>query len=259
MKIGVFDSGLGGLTVVKEIRKMVSHVDIVYVGDNKNVPYGLKTKEELRGFVKNILDFLEDEGVDLIVVACNTVTAMLLEEMKEEYDTPMIGVIEAGSSLALRYAKKGIGVIATYNTIASKGYEIEIGKRSDIDTYGLACHELVNEIEKELGTKYDLKRIVEKELQNLPLSHIDTLILGCTHYPLVEREIQTVVGNDILLVNPATEVAKEILYHAANGSKGEGKTVLYTSGCAKDFEEKVKHILGIRTNVHTFFHKTKSF
>ena len=259
MKIGVFDSGLGGLTVVKEIRKMVSHVDIIYVGDNKNVPYGLKTKEELRVFVKNILDFLEEERVDLIVVACNTVTAMLLEEMKEEYHTPMIGVIEAGSSLALRYAKKGVGVIATYNTIRSKGYEKEIGKRSDIATYGIACHELVNEIERELGTTYDLKGIVAKELQTLPLSSIDTLILGCTHYPLVEKEIQEVVGNEILLVNPATEVAKEILYHAANGSKGEGNTILYTSGNTDDFEKNVKHILGIQASVHTFFHKEKSF
>lgn len=259
MKIGVFDSGVGGLTVLKEIKRLVPQVDTIYVGDNANVPYGTKTKEVLSEFVHRIIAFLEEQQVDLIVIACNTATALLLNEMKQLFTTPIIGVIEAGTTMALATAKKGIGIIATANTIQSKGYEkaIEIRNQS-IQTYGVACYHLVDVIESGIAKgQFHVERI-EKELKQVPLEKIDSLILGCTHYPLIADEIQTIVGKQITLINPALQVAKEVLFQSGSYGQGTGQNTYYTSGNLDEFQKKVKMILGVDAEINAFLHKTKA-
>ncbi|PGK51478.1 glutamate racemase [Priestia megaterium] len=260
MRIGVFDSGVGGLTVVREIQKYVSHADILYIADSGNLPYGTKSKEELTVYVDNILDSFEAQEVNLIIFACNTATSLLLEDMRKSRETPMIGVIEAGAYLATRRAKKGIGVIATPNTIFSKAYEDAIHRKNEsIDVYGIPCFELVNIIEKECTQESYSLYPIKQELSAVPLSRIDTLVLGCTHYPLVEKEIQQITGEEVQLINPALEVAKEVLYLSAHYEKGEGGLYIYTSGSIVQFQAKAEAILSQNCKVYKYIHKEKSF
>ena len=258
MRIGVFDSGVGGLTVLKEIKKIVPSTEMIYVGDSANIPYGNKTKEELYGYVSNIISFLEEKEVDFIVFACNTATSMLLQDMKKTCKTPLLGVIDSGVNMALQYAKKGIGIIATPNTIETRGYECQLELKTNLSTYGIACHELVNGIEKSLIKNEKIDSLIKRELKSVPLDKIDTLILGCTHFPIVEKEIQTIVGEKITLVNPAIEVAREVLMRQKNLSVGNGKLSLLTSGSTKEFQDKASYILGDLYPVHYFKHKKEA-
>ncbi len=208
--IGVFDSGLGGLTVAREIMRNLPHEKIVYFGDTARVPYGSKSQKTIERYSRQIVRFLKTQEIKAIVVACNTATALAMEAIRHEAgEMPVIGVIEPGARVACGASRNGrIGVIATRATIGSHVYDEAIRSiRPDAFVIGKACPLFVPLVEE--GWVHDriTDEIIVRYLDEVLEYHIDTLILGCTHYPLLRSEIRRLVGDHIQLVNPAYETA----------------------------------------------------
>lgn len=210
--IGVFDSGIGGLTVVREIMRQIPNERIVYFGDTARVPYGNKSKETVTRFSRQIVRFLQAHEVKTIVVACNTASAYALDELEKEIDIPMIGVVRPGAKAAAEATRNGkIGVIATEATIGSKIYAQYIEEMNhDVTIWGKACPLFVPLVEEGLLQDPVTDEIARRYLAELIDLDIDTLILGCTHYPLIRSTIARIMGERITLVNPAYETAKEL-------------------------------------------------
>jgi glutamate racemase len=210
--IGVFDSGFGGLTVVREIMRQIPNEKIVYFGDTARVPYGSKSKETVTRFSRQITNFLQTQNVKTIVVACNTASAYALDELEKEIDIPMIGVVKPGAKVAADVTKNGkVGVIATSATIGSEIYTTYIKKiKPEVSVTGKACPLFVPLVEEGLLEDPVTDEIASRYLLELIDIDIDTLILGCTHYPLIRNTIQRVVGDKVTLVNPAYETAREL-------------------------------------------------
>ena len=209
--IGVFDSGIGGLTVVHELMRQLPDESIIYYGDTARVPYGNKSPETVRRYSSEIARFLEGEGVKALVVACNTATAHALETLREESPVPVIGVVEPGARAAVRATKrKAIGVIGTRGTIASGAYERAIrALDGSVRIAGKACPLFVPLVE-EGWLDSDATRIVAREyLTPLTRARVDTLVLGCTHYPLLKPLLADVMGPDVRLIDSAEETAAE--------------------------------------------------
>ena len=210
--IGVFDSGLGGLTVLKEIIKVLPNENIVYFGDTARVPYGPRSKETIMEYTFQAINFLISKNVKAIVIACNTATARCLKEANEKYNIPIIGVIEAGARTASYSTKnKIVGVIGTEGTVNSKAYDKEIKKiDNEIKIVSKACPLFVPIIE-EGWADTEVAHLTAKEyLKELLEQDIDSLVLGCTHYPILKKTIGDIVGENIKLVNPAKETAKDL-------------------------------------------------
>ncbi|MGN0385362.1 MAG: glutamate racemase [Lachnospiraceae bacterium] len=210
--IGVFDSGIGGLTVVREIMRQIPNEKIVYFGDTARVPYGSKSKETVTRFSRQIVRFLESHNVKTIVVACNTASAYALDELEKEIDIPIIGVVKPGAKAAFQTTKNGkIGVIATEATINSKIYSQYIKELSpDMTVIGKACPLFVPLVEEGLLQDPVTDEIARRYLSELIDLDIDTLILGCTHYPLIRSTVAKIMGEKVTLVNPAYETAREL-------------------------------------------------
>lgn len=210
--IGVFDSGLGGLTVAREIMRNLPMEKIVYFGDTARVPYGSKSEQTVQRYSAQIVRFLKTQDVKAVVVACNTATAYAMEIVKREAGVPVIGVIEPGAVSACNITKNGrIGVIATRATIGSHAYDMAIRKiRPGTNVIGKACPLLVPLVEE--GWLHDnvTDEIILRYLDEVLENDIDTLILGCTHYPLLRSTIRKLVGDGISLINPAYETAREL-------------------------------------------------
>ncbi len=210
--IGVFDSGVGGLTVAKEIMHQLPDEKIVYFGDTARVPYGSKSRETVTRYSRQIVRFLETHQVKMIVVACNTASAYALDEIEKEIDIPMIGVVRPAVEVASKTTRNGrIGVIATQATIDSQVYSTYIKQISpDMDVIGKACPLFCPLVEEGLLEDPVTDEIARRYLLELVDIGIDTLILGCTHYPLIRKTIARVVGDGVALVNPAYETAREL-------------------------------------------------
>lgn len=209
--IGIFDSGIGGLTVFRSVRKEVPNEDIVYFGDTARVPYGTKSKETVTKFSINNVQFLEGFNVKLVIVACNTASSLSLDALQAKFNIPIIGVIEPGAREAIRRSKNGrIGVVGTKSTIGSNAYETWL-RRLDpaVKVFSGACPLFVPLVEEGWLDGDVVNRVVRTYLDGLKSFKIDTLILGCTHYPLLSRVIQKVMGPKVFLVNSAEETAKE--------------------------------------------------
>ncbi|MGL4987646.1 MAG: glutamate racemase, partial [Cetobacterium sp.] len=209
MKIGIFDSGVGGLSVLKKIKEKVNFADVIYYGDSLNSPYGNKTVEEIQNFSLSIAEFLVDNRVDIIVIACNTATAAALSKLKEKITAiPILGVIEPGAFIAEKMSlNKKIGILSTPLTANSKIYETAIKKiNSDSEVFQKGCELLCPLIEN--GWRNSNSKILKKYLEDLP-TDIDTLVLGCTHYPFIENEIKGF--RDIKIIDPAEETAVQVL------------------------------------------------
>jgi glutamate racemase len=209
--IGVFDSGIGGLTVAQEVIRQLPHESVIYFGDTARVPYGPKSPETVRRYSREIAGFLRDEGVKGIVIACNTATAHALTALREELDMPVIGVVEPGARAAVAATTGGhIGVIGTVGTIKSGAYERAIRAiNPDVMITARACPLLVPLVE-EGWTDHDATRLVIKEyLEPLIAADIDTLVLGCTHYPLLKPVLREVLGSRVRLIDSAEETAAE--------------------------------------------------
>jgi glutamate racemase len=209
--IGIFDSGVGGLTVLRAIEKVLPHEHIIYFGDTARVPYGNKSRATIIKFSTENILFLLRKEVKIVVVACNTASALSLDYLKGIFSVPILGVIEAGARKALEVSHNGrIGIIGTRSTIASRSYEKEILKRNkNVYVYSKACPLFVPFVEEGILQGKITEELVAMYLSELKKHNIDTLILGCTHYPLLKNELIRYLKN-IFIVDSAHEVALQI-------------------------------------------------
>lgn len=210
--VGVFDSGVGGLTVAREIMRQMPEERMVYFGDTARVPYGSKSKDTVIRYSRQIIRFLETKRVKAIVIACNTASAYALETVKKDLNIPIIGVIDAGARTAVSATRNGkIGVIGTEGTIGSGIYSEVMKKlRPDIQVTGKSCPLLVPLVEEGLLHDSVTDEIASRYLSVLKGKYIDTLVLGCTHYPLLRSTLRRLMGEGVTLVNPAYETAVEL-------------------------------------------------
>ena len=210
--IGVFDSGVGGLTVAREIMRQIPNERIVYFGDTARVPYGSKSKDNIIKFSRQIIRFLQTENVKAIVIACNTASALALDEMQQEFELPILGVVKPGAKVAVETtANKRIGLIGTEANIRSGVYTRYIKSLDDeAKVFEKACPLFVPLVEE--GWLHDdiTLQVASRYLEELKEKDIDTLIMGCTHYPLIRSTIRKVMGDKVNLVNPAYETAIEL-------------------------------------------------
>ena len=250
--VGVFDSGVGGLTVAREIMRNLPSEKIVYFGDTARVPYGSKSKETAIRYSRQIIRFLQEQQVKAIVVACNTASAFALDTVRDEFDIPIIGVIESGAKVAAaRTRNKRVGIIGTVGTVGS-GIHAQYLKKLDpgITVFGKACPLFVPLVEE--GWLHDpvTVEVASRYLKELQDKDVDTLILGCTHYPLIRSTIRQVMGEEVCLVNPAYETALELgklLEEQGLSSTGteqkEFPYRFYVSDLADEFKEFANSIL----------------
>lgn len=210
--IGVIDSGVGGLTVTHELIRQLPKERLIYLGDTLRCPYGPRTEEEVRRFTWEMVAFLLKKNIKMLVIACNTATAFTLTELQENLTIPVIGVIQPGARAAIKCTTDGkIGVIGTEGTIHSQAYpEALKAIRTDIQVHAQACPLFVPMVEQGVVTGDPARRVVEKALQSMKkMKSIDTLILGCTHYPLISDTIQEVMGEQVTIISSSEETARE--------------------------------------------------
>ncbi|MCG2713154.1 MAG: glutamate racemase [Candidatus Omnitrophica bacterium] len=251
--IGIFDSGMGGLTAVKEVIRALPYERIVYFGDTARVPYGPKSRETVIRFsIENIL-FLLKYKVKLIIIACNTASSVALSIARKNFKVPIIGVISPGVDEAVRVTKnKRIGVIGTRTTINSQTYEKMIKQQSPkIKVYSAECPLFVPLVEVGWLNTQITKQVAGLYLLPLKSKKIDTIVLGCTHYPLLKPVIKEILGQGVTLVDSARQVAmqaKEILIRqrllAPKKNRGEGNLRFYVSDEPDNFAELGKRFLG---------------
>lgn len=210
--VGVFDSGIGGLTVAREIIRQMPDERIVYFGDTARLPYGSKSQETVIRYSRQIIRFLETKEVKAIVIACNTASAYALDAVEKESDIPLIGVINAGAKTAVDATRNGkIGVIGTEGTISSGIYtEVMQRMKPEIQVTGKSCPLFVPLVEEGLLHDSVTDEIASRYLSVLKERYIDTLVLGCTHYPLLRSTLGRLMGSEVTLVNPAYETAVEL-------------------------------------------------
>ena len=249
--IGIFDSGIGGLTVLKEIVAKLPDENIIYLGDTARVPYGIRSAETVTRYSFENTQFLLAQEIKMLVVACNTASAISLEAVKKEFPLPIIGVLDPGARAAVRTTRsRKVGVIGTEATIRSGAYEKAIKKLApDVHVHSLACPLFVP-LAEEGWTDNDVAELVaRKYLAPFQDTGIDTLVLGCTHYPLLKTVIGKVIGPGIALIDSATETAKEVadvlekLKWRGNGI-GEGIRKYYVTDTPARFEQIGKRFLG---------------
>lgn len=246
--IGLYDSGLGGLSVVREVFKLLPNESVAYMGDTARVPYGGRTPAELLEFNREILSILLEKGVKAIVVACNTSSAIALPVLEGECPVPILGLIEAGANAAVQAGKR-IGVIATLATVRSEAHKKAIealGQPCEI--FPVACPKLVPMIEAGMWEGPEAEAIVFESLLPLLDAKLDTLILGCTHYPFVAPLIHAILGTGVQLIDPAEETVRalgEIL--AAQdllADLGDPQHRLYVSGDPASFAASAARLIG---------------
>jgi glutamate racemase len=213
--IGVFDSGVGGLTVARAIIDQLPHESLLYVGDTAHSPYGPKPIAEVREYALAVLDDLVDQGVKLLVIACNTASSAMLRDARERYTEargiPVVEVIHPAVRAAVRQTRtKRIGVIGTVGTINSHAYDDAFIAASDLEIFTQACPRFVEFVESGVTSGAELFAVAEEYLAPLKAANIDTLVLGCTHYPLLAGAIQYVMGEDVTLVSSAEETAYDV-------------------------------------------------
>ncbi|HOK89908.1 MAG TPA: glutamate racemase [Candidatus Hydrogenedentes bacterium] len=209
--VGIFDSGVGGLTVMRQIRRLLPEEDLVYLGDTARVPYGTKSPETVIRYARHCAEMLTRRGIKLLVVACNTASAYALDALRSSLRVPVIGVVEPGARAALRATRSGrIGVIGTPGTVRSGAYERVIHEvKPRFRVFLQACPLFVSLAEEGWIRGKVPALIAEQYLERLKQRHVDTLVLGCTHYPLLRPVIAAIMGPEVTLVDSAQETARE--------------------------------------------------
>lgn len=239
MRIGVFDSGIGGLTVLREFIKYHPNQEYIYVGDNKNLPYGEKSKEELLNLSSRIIEFLIKEKADIILIACGTVSSNVYEELKEKYKVPIFNIIDATITKIKKDNIKSLAVLATGATINSHIFK---KKLKDINVIEISCNSFVPLLEGKLDIKF--KNIyIEQYLKQVRKDNINNIVLGCTHYPLLEQDIKNYLG-DVNIYNMGTILANSIYL-----KEGPGSLNVYFTDNNEELNNKVNHIL--ENNIET--------
>jgi glutamate racemase len=210
--IGVFDSGVGGLTVVRAILDLLPHERILYVGDNGRFPYGPRPNEEIRAFALDIAGYLVDRDVKMLVVACNSVEVAAIRDVTDAAGVPVVGVVEPGARAAVRATRNGrIGVIATEATVRSGAYDAAVATmHTSAAVFSRACPAFVDFVERGDTSSAELLGLAREYLGPLKEEGVDTLVLGCTHYPMLSGLLQYEMGADVVLVSSAEETAKDV-------------------------------------------------
>lgn len=247
--VGFLDSGLGGLSVVKEVKKLLPRENIEYFADNQRQPYGEKSQPELIKYTSQIINFLLRKKIKACVLACNTATAASLKQVKEKYSIPIIGVIKPAVQDAIKKtSNKRIGVIATEFTTKNEAYPQEIKRIApEIKVFSNFCPKFVSIVEAGKFTVPETYKVAREYLKPLKKAQIDTLILGCTHYSFLKKVIFEIMGPEVILIDPATStslILKKILNQKGilkEEGKGEGN--YYTTGFPKKVEKTAKIIL----------------
>jgi len=242
--IGIFDSGIGGLTVAKKIFELLPDENVIYFGDTARYPYGPRSKQIVKGFSFQNVNFLLRQRVKFIVTACNTASAFALEELRKNYDIPLVGVIEPGAIAAVKTTRNGkIGVIGTVGTIHSRAYHKAIRRLdSQLKVYSVACPLFVSLAEEGYTNKKATHLIASEYLNPLVKKQVDTLVLGCTHYPLLKKVISRIMGEKVKLIDSAEETAKEVkrllkYYRLLRNSVGKSSRKFYVSDVPDRFVE----------------------
>lgn len=251
--IGFFDSGIGGLTVVKSVIDLLPNENIVYFGDTARVPYGSKSNETVIDYSLQAANFLLRKNIKLLVVACNTASSVALKELKRFLTVPVIGMIEPGSKMALQETRNGIiGVIGTRSTINNKAYSTQIKKLNPkVKVIEKACPLFVPLAEEGWINHKATELIAKEYLTELKEKKIDTLLLACTHYPILSDVIQKVVGKNVKLIHsgiPAAKIIEEYLNGRGlrNNSNQLGKREFYVSDIPNKFHEIAERFLGTK-------------
>lgn len=260
--IGVFDSGLGGLTVLRELMRALPHERFIFLGDSARCPYGPRHPEEVRSFVLEIGAHLAQRGCKMIVIACNTATAAGLSDAQRAFDVPVVGVVEPGARAAVHMTRtRRVGVIATEGTIAQGAYERAIAHLDvGIKVFSQAAPEFVRIAEARFaggtgGASEDDRRWAQRYLAPLALQQVDTLVLGCTHYPLIADLIAGQMGEDVTLVSSAEETAREVRAilerrgDVADAGAPLELEMFVTGDDAQKFALTAQGLLGIETSV----------
>ena len=253
--IGVFDSGLGGLTAVKKIMEELPDENVIYFGDTGRVPYGTRSHETILKYTRSDIRFLKSFDVKMIVIACGTASSVSLPGIKEEFDVPIVGVVDATVYAAVRATRnKKIGIIGTPGTIKSGSYERQINEYDEeIQTFTHACPLFVPLVENGHFNTPVTKLVIEEYLSDIKAAGVDTLILGCTHYPLMKEAIREYMGDDVVLIDPGAEVSvylKKRLKRedAYNESKEKQPYRYYVSDSVESFEELASVFLEKKIN-----------
>jgi glutamate racemase len=249
--IGIFDSGLGGLTVFKAVRRLMPCENLIYFGDTARVPYGTKSKEAVIAFSKEITAFLSARGVKLIIVACNTASSLALGAARKISKAPVIGVIDPGVRAAAATANNSILVTGTTATISSGAYGKALKKlRPGVRVYEKACPLFVPLVEEGWCRKRLTELVVSEYLAPLKNKGFDTVILGCTHYPLLEHVIARVLGGKVKIVDSASAVASEardnLLSRKLLNVSGTGRSRFIASDAPEKFKSLAFRLLGIK-------------
>ncbi|HEX4401498.1 MAG TPA: glutamate racemase [Galbitalea sp.] len=253
--IGVFDSGVGGLTVARAIIDQLPRESLLYVGDTAHSPYGPKPIAEVREYALAVLDDLVDQGVKLLVIACNTASSAMLRDARERYTDargiPVVEVINPAVRAAVRQTRaKRIGVIGTVGTINSRAYDDAFIAASDLEIFSQACPRFVEFVEAGVTSGTELFAVAEEYLAPLKAAEVDTLVLGCTHYPLLAGAIQYVMGEDVTLVSSAEETAYDVyrtlVQHGLERTSTEPRTYRFeaTGDSKGDFLRLASRFLG---------------
>lgn len=256
--IGVFDSGVGGMTVLKEIMKKLPTERFIYLGDTKRFPYGSKTKESIIELTKGGIEFLINKGVKLIVIACGTATSQALDTVKDLYPIPIIGVINPTVEYINTTNKKNIGVIATAGTIRSKGWEKAIlEKITDAKVQSVACPLLAPMVEEGWNENKIATLAIKEYLK--PFNKIEALILGCTHYPLLTKVIKKQVGKKVEIINigefVAIEAEKILKEHQMENTDNEEQLEVYLTETECKFNEVASKLIGRNIQAKQVLHQ----
>ncbi|MDD3050805.1 MAG: glutamate racemase [Candidatus Cloacimonetes bacterium] len=249
--IGIFDSGVGGLTVFREIRNLFPYEDIVYFGDTARVPYGPKSKRTIIDYSLQNARFLLQSDVKIIIIACNTSSAYALEVLKENLHVPVIGVITPGAETALKQTESlRIGIIGTEGTIKSEAYETAIRRlNKDAFIFSKACPLFVSLVEEGWENHHVAKDIAIEYLSDFSRKNIDTLVLGCTHYPILKQVIGEVIGEKITLVDSAEAISQYLKSDLPSPqTEGVGKNWFYVSDNEDKFRQIASRILESNIN-----------
>ncbi|MBG9983087.1 glutamate racemase [Aerococcaceae bacterium DSM 111020] len=246
LPIGFLDSGFGGLTVVKESLKQLPNESIIYIGDSARAPYGSRPLSEVRQYTKQLTAFLMEKGIKMLVIACNTGTAATLKELRREMPIPVVGVIHAGSRAAIKVTEnQQIGVIGTKGTVESHLYQKVIdAKENNMTVHERAVPRFVPIVEEQRINDAETMHIINEDLQPLKENNVDTLVLGCTHYPLLRNQIQRVMGEHVILIDSGAEAINEVstlldYFNLGRSSddnqKNSATQAYYTTGDGEDF------------------------
>jgi glutamate racemase len=246
--IGVFDSGVGGLTVLKALRRRLPHHDFIYFSDTARVPYGRKPKEMVKHFAHEIAWFLQQLDVSGIVIACNTASASALPQLADEVSVPVWGVIDPGVEAARRVTKSGhVGVIGTKGTIGSGVYQCKL-EAVGLRVWAQACPMFVHLVEEGLADSEEAEVLARHYLSGMP--EIDTLILGCTHYPVLTTILQKVAGSSVHLVSSADVTAEVVAEaHSNDAPERPGRVTHYVTGGVPAYQHTAEVIGGVEGKV----------